>query len=39
MRDNMKSKLDTFFDYLWGTVFMLLAGSLLALVYIYSKGF
>jgi hypothetical protein len=29
----------TFIDYLLGTVFMVLAGSLLALVYIYAKGF
>jgi len=35
----MKTKLDTFFEYLWGTVFMVLMGSLLALVYIYAKGF
>jgi hypothetical protein len=35
----MKTKLDTFFEYLWGTVFMVLMGSLLALVWIASKGF
>lgn len=29
----------TFIDYLLGTVFMVLMGSLLALVYIYAKGF
>ena len=35
----MKTKLDTFFEYLWGTVFMVLMGCLLAFVYIYAKGF
>jgi hypothetical protein len=29
----------TFIDYLLGTIFMVLMGSLLALVYIYAKGF
>jgi len=28
----------TFIDYLLGTIFMVLMGSLLALVYIYAKG-
>jgi hypothetical protein len=28
----------TFIDYLLGTVFMVLMGSLLAIVYIYAKG-
>ena len=35
----MKTKLDTFFEYLWGTIFMVFMGCLLALVYIYAKGF
>jgi len=35
----MKTKLDTFFEYLWGTVFMALLGALLAYVYITAKGF
>jgi hypothetical protein len=29
----------TFIDYLLGTIFMTLTGCLLALVYIYAKGF
>jgi len=29
----------TFIDYLLGTVFMVFVGVLLALVYIYAKGF
>jgi hypothetical protein len=29
----------TFIDYLLGTIFMVFMGSLLALVYIYAKGF
>ena len=29
----------TFIDYLLGTIFMVFLGSLLALVYIYAKGF
>jgi len=29
----------TFIDYVLGTIFMVLMGSLLALVYIYAKGF
>jgi hypothetical protein len=34
----MKNKLDIFFDYLWGTVFMVLLGSLLAFVYVMKTG-
>ena len=35
----MKTKLHTFFEYLWGTIFMVFMGVLLALVYINAKGF
>jgi hypothetical protein len=31
--------MNTFIEYLLGTVFMVFMGALLALVYIYAKGF
>lgn len=34
----MKTKLDIFFEYLWGTVFMLVIGALLAFVYCMKTG-
>ena len=33
-----KTKLDTFLEYLWGTVFMVCVGGMWSIIYIHAKG-